>query len=241
MNKKLVTVILSLLIINPTTAYSKNTKWPWKDNKTIWPWKDNKMICSGDNSSCNAKDVFNTLSTATEYCVNLYQEFDKHTVRGKRYSGIIGFVGTIFGVAGATTTGTASTWFSGLSGTTNAFQASTNDIMVTSVTQASLTSIQEMVYIYNVAIQQQIEKKNYDTAVMTAMNLASQCRFAPSVVSQRMLDAVKQTYPMPEALRPAVDPKLGAQPGINPAEQKEPSKTILKDSQLPPSLGIQNK
>lgn len=233
MNKKLVTVILSLLIINSTTAYSKNTKWPWKDNKTI---------CSEDNSSCTAKDAFSTLSTATEYCVNLYQEFDKHTVRGKRYSGIIGFIGTIFGVAGATTTGTASTWFSGLSGTSNAFQASTNDIMVTSVTQASLTSIQEMVYIYNVAIQQQIEKKNYDTAVMTAMNMASQCRFAPSVVSQRMLDAVKQTYPMPEALRPAADPaKPGAQPGINPAEQKEPSKTILKDSQLPPSLGIQNK
>ncbi|MDV7375004.1 hypothetical protein ACT4WW_02670 [Acinetobacter baumannii] len=233
MNKKLVTVILSLLIIHPTTAFSKNTKWPWKDKQTI---------CSQDNSSCTAKEAFSTLSTATEYCVNLYQEFDKHTVRGKKYSGIIGFIGTIFGVAGATTTGTASTWFSGLSGTSNAFQASTNDIMVTSVTQASLTSIQEMVYIYNVAIQQQIEKKNYDTAVMTAMNMASQCRFAPSVVSQRMLDAVKQTYPMPDALRPAADlAKPGAQPGINPAEQKEPYKTILKDSQLPPSLGIQNK
>lgn len=229
MNKKLVTLIISLLIIHPTTAFSKNTKWPWKDKQTI---------CSEDNSSCTSKDAFSTLSTATEYCVNLYQEFDKHTVRGKRYSGIIGFIGTIFGVAGATTTGTASTWFSGLSGTSNAFQASTNDIMVTSVTQASLTNIQELVHIYNITIQQQIQQQKYDAAVMTAMNMASQCRFAPSVVSQKMLDAVKQTTPVPEVLQP---PQQVENPALEqdaqPAQKIVPS-TTLKNSQLPPSLSI---
>ncbi|NUG02761.1 hypothetical protein [Acinetobacter oleivorans] len=229
MNKNFVILVLSALIINPTTAFSKDIKWPWKDNK---------LVCKGENSSCGPNYAFTTLSKATEYCVNLYQKFDRHTVRGKRYSGIVGFVGTIFGVAGATTTGTASTWLSGLSGTSNAFQASTNDIMVTTVTQASLTNIQELVHIYNITIQQQIQQQKYDAAVMTAMNMASQCRFAPSVVSQKMLDAVKQTTPVPEALRP---PQQVENPALEqdaqPAQKIAPS-TTLKNSQLPPSLSI---
>ncbi|QHH95433.1 hypothetical protein FPL18_17140 [Acinetobacter gyllenbergii] len=166
--------------------------WPWVNQLKEPNGSTSTELCSITESkkNCDKTDSLRAFVQASNYCAAIYDHYREDIQTTGSWKGRIGFLGSLMGIAGTTTSGTSAKFLSGFSGATNAFQASANEMFTATATFGSLTSIQELVGKYNTAIIQNINKSMFDDAVFNSVKLAGECKFASSVVQNRMVNSV---------------------------------------------------
>jgi hypothetical protein len=98
----------------------------------IWPWKESKPCSTG--TSCNSFDATNAYVAAADYCRQVQNYYERGGQRANVSKLALGAVGVLAGsVAAPIATGTTAAALSGLSGATNAFQASLDETYAGSV------------------------------------------------------------------------------------------------------------
>ena len=243
----LVTLLLSgcqNFIVKP-----KEPAWPWVN---VGDKNDNVTLCSEktqeenqeNKTGCTREDAMENFLSASNFCTSIYDQYRRDISSAKGVNGWVGIMGSIFGIAGSVTSGNTASLLSGFSGATNAFQASTTEMLSATATVGSLTAIQELTGLYNTSIRNSILNKKYDEAVFNAIRMAGECKYAASVIQNKMVNSILPNHAekVQEESKKNDNPSKGTEQPSKGTEQPsntppvntvQPPTSILNNTQIP--------
>lgn len=126
-NKKIICscLVISIALTSGCTSLQRNLGLPSIPKEPIWPWTEEKQPCM---AQCEEKDAVKAYASAITYCIELqrYMGQGSGAISSGRF--MLATTGTLAGAVFAPLAkGTASTAWSGLSGSTNALQAAVDE------------------------------------------------------------------------------------------------------------------
>lgn len=154
--------------------------------KVTWPWTGD--VCS--NYPCTAKDASQTYHEAIAYCRTVHNHYERFGNRRSSANLGIAAVGTLAGsVISPIAKGTSATAWSGLSGATNALQASLDESFAPAIVANRLAEIKLAL---TTGASSFSSATSDDSKVNAAIEMAAACGMAPGAADKKSLNALTQ-------------------------------------------------
>lgn len=133
---------LSILLIG---CCSNPVSWPWHDSKKTSFFKKPILrtipLCEGtqgESIACKQHHAVDNLRKALKYCRDMYQNYENVIDQKSYLDNSVGMMGAASALTIPTTSGTAVSILSGLSGASNIFQNRTNNFFSASASTATM-------------------------------------------------------------------------------------------------------
>ncbi|MBX8516058.1 hypothetical protein K5D69_15290 [Pseudomonas cichorii] len=201
---------MSMTLVSGCESIQRNIGLPISAREPVWPWPEDKQPCA---TECQEKDAVKAYASAITYCNDLqrYLAQGSGAISSGRFA--LAATGTLAGaVFSPIAKGSASTAWAGLSGSTNALQASIDE---------NFSGVLALKRRASVATAGQAGIAGYpkngsaNDRVYASISMAFNCAVAPAGVEAGAIKAVSEvTVPAPgiSSKEPAPQAQTGAPP-----------------------------
>lgn len=153
-----------------------------------WPWPPEKLICP--ESGCTEKEALQTFLQAHFYCRAIHNYYESDGNRASASQIAISTVGSLAGaVISPISSGDAAKAWSGLSGATNAMQASIKENFSGSISAKRTKAVLDAT---TSALQSYDDEADATVRVRTAIKMATACSMAPAKADSAALKALAE-------------------------------------------------